>query len=295
MSNIFDFRNHQVRRNNDYIFDKNNDFTNAKGENSEDKVIGYYEFNRINANKFIDFIKIRPKSTGVKENKDGSYTIINAKNDGDNGIYIVDKNGDYNINKSRKIGTTNNYFDFLLTDDGTGKFGGVAKNKDGSNIVLKNNDINLYTLLYKYRYKIDNGIKNYNIDLLNLAYSSKNKGYLDLKESLGKDKYSSVKVGENYTSLRAASNILFGFNLRNIYEKYKNDADFKDKFKDAEDFYRYTMQVVGAYNQFQNNRKNFIKGKGYNKDFPFYGEHAYSGANIYRGYFRQFTTKKLHK
>jgi hypothetical protein len=39
------------------------------------------------------------------------------------------------------------------------------------------------------------------------------------------------------------------------------------------------MPVVGAYNQYQN------KGNGYNPGFPFYGEHTYSGTNIYSGYF----------
>lgn len=49
------------------------------------------------------------------------------------------------------------------------------------------------------------------------------------------------------------------------------------------------MQVIGSYNQYQNN------GNGYNKEFPFYGEHSYSGSNIYRGYIHQFTNQKLKK
>lgn len=103
------------------------------------------------------------------------------------------------------------------------------------------------------------------------------------------DLYSPVKAGKNITSLRAASNILFGYNLRKIYDKYKNNSDFKEKFIDAEGFYRYTMQVIGRYNQYQNN------GNGYNRGFPFYGEHTYSGTNIYRGYFHQFINQKLKK
>ncbi|MFN1219099.1 hypothetical protein ACKW6Q_19215 [Chryseobacterium kwangjuense] len=97
------------------------------------------------------------------------------------------------------------------------------------------------------------------------------------------------------TSLRAASNILFGYNMRKIYDKYRNNASFKEKFTNADDFYRYAMQVVGGYNQFQNNRSGFFNGNGYNKGFPFYGKHTYSGTNIYRGYFHQFTNQKLKK
>jgi len=78
-----------------------------------------------------------------------------------------------------------------------------------------------------------------------------------------------------------------------IYDKYKNNAGFKEKFVNADDFYRYAMQAVGGYNQFQTNRGGFFNGNGYNKGFPFYGEHTYSGTNIYRGYFHQFTNQKL--
>ena len=260
-----------------------------------EKTMTPYAYTNNNPIMLVDPDGRESTSTGVRQNDDGSYTVVNAKNDGDNGIYIADKNGNYDINKSKKIGTTNNYFDFLLTYDSTGKFGGVAKNNDGSNIVLNNNNLNLATLLYKYSYNTNNGIQNYYLDLINLAVSSKNGGSLDLKVSLGIDKYAPIRAGENYTTLRAASNILFGFNMRRIYEKYKNNTKFKSEFKTAEDFYRYTMQVVGGYNQYQNNRGNFIDNKGYNKGFPFYGEHAYSGVNIYRGYFKQFTNKKLHK
>ena len=233
-------------------------------------------------------------SIGVIKNKKGDYEIISANNDGDYGIYLADSKGNYDIKKSQRVGTLNNSFDFLFTNDTTGKFEGVAKNTDKSNIILSSN-INLGTLLYKYGYKTDNNIEDYELDLAKLALSSANGSSLDLKVSLGLDMYSPVKVGKSYTSLRAASNVLFGFNMRRIYDKYKNNKDFKKEFKNAEDFYRYAMLFVGGYNQFQNNREGFMKGNGYNKGFPFYGEHTYSGFNIYRGYFHQFTNQKLHK
>lgn len=42
-------------------------------------------------------------STGVKDNKDGTYTVVNAKDDGNNGIYLADDKGDYDINTSQHI------------------------------------------------------------------------------------------------------------------------------------------------------------------------------------------------
>jgi len=44
-------------------------------------------------------------------------------------------------------------------------------------------------------------------------------------------------------------------------------------------FYIPNAKVAGWYNQKQNN------GNGYNSGYPFYGEHTYSGTNIFEGYF----------
>ncbi|WP_394368464.1 RHS repeat-associated core domain-containing protein [Chryseobacterium culicis] len=159
-------------------------------------------------------------SIGVTKNKKGEYEIVCAKNDGDFGIYIADANGKYDIKKSQRVGTLNNSFDFLFTNDSTGKFDGVAKNNDKSNITL-NTSTTLGTLIYKYNYNTNNDINNFYLDLMNLAYISRNGGTLDLKVSLGLDLYSPVKAGKNITSLRAASNILFGYNLRKIYDKLR--------------------------------------------------------------------------
>ncbi|MDN3692624.1 RHS repeat-associated core domain-containing protein [Chryseobacterium tructae] len=241
-------------------------------------------------------------SIGVTKNKNGEYEIISAKNDGDFGIYLADANGSYDVNKSKRVGTLNNAFDFLFTNDDTGTFQkGVAQNSNNaSNIVLKTS-LNLGSILNKYSYNTDNNIDNFYLDLMNLAYMSanysegSNMGKLDLKKSLGLDMYTPVKAGSNITSLRAASNILFGYNMRRIYDKYSSNSNFIDKFPTAGDFYTYAMQAVGGYNQFKNNRNGFFNGNGYNKGFPFYGEHTYSGMNIYRGYFHQFTNQKIHR
>jgi RHS repeat-associated protein len=232
-------------------------------------------------------------SVGVIKNEKGDYEIISAKNDGDYGIYMADAKGNYDIKKSKRVGTLNNSFDFLLTNDETGGFikDKVAKKKNGSNLTL-NTSLDLFALLKKYDYNTDNGNENYFDDLAGLAYNSANydgtKGKLDLKSSLGLDVYAPVMVGKKYTSLRAASNILFGFNMRKIYDKHKNNPNFKAQFNSALDFYNYAMRFVGAYNQFQNNRQNFYNHKMYNSGFPFYGEHTYSGTNIHRGYFHKF-------
>lgn len=233
-------------------------------------------------------------SVGVTKNKKGEYEIVSAKNDGDFGIYLADANGNYDIKKSQRVGTLNNSFDFLSTNDSTGKFNEWNSVQDNKyNSIKLTTSLNLNTLLSKYGHDTKND--NYILDLLELAYFSANytgngrKGILDLKGSLGLNMYTPVKAGSNITSLRAASNILFGFNLRKIYDKHKNKSDFREKFSNAETFYSYAMQAVGGYNQFQN------KGNGYNKGFPFFGEHTYSGSNIYRGYFHQFTNHKLSK
>jgi len=60
-----------------------------------------------------------PPSTDVTKNEDGSYTVVGAKNDGDNNIYVV---GDDGQRTGEIIGTTMKPYDFMSTDDKTGTF-----------------------------------------------------------------------------------------------------------------------------------------------------------------------------
>ena len=113
-----------------------------------------------------------------------------------------------------------------------------------------------------------------------LAYMSRNKGHFDIKtkypEATG-GKFSPVLMsGNTITTVRSLGNLIFGANMRTVYEKSY------DTFLDTPmSFYKLNMPFVGKYNQIQN------KGNGYNSGFPFYGEHTYSGTNIYNGYFNK--------
>lgn len=55
-------------------------------------------------------------STDVRKNKDGSYTVMGAYNDGDTNIYVVDSKGK---RTGEVVGKTIEAFDFMLTNDKT--------------------------------------------------------------------------------------------------------------------------------------------------------------------------------
>jgi hypothetical protein len=75
------------------------------------------------------------------------------------------------------------------------------------------------------------------------------------------------------TPIREVGNLIFGANMRTI-NKWSIDQILVTPQK----FYDAVMPVVGYFNQKHND------GNGYNSVPPFYGEHTYSGTDIFAGY-----------
>ena len=232
-------------------------------------------------------------STDVKRNNDGLFTVVGAFDDEDHRIYVV---GDDGVRTGEVIGETMSPTDFMLTNNSTGEFSGHA------NVSFTLNDLsvsgtvkpNPYTESTIYgadaQRLLDWGrslfIKEVYRQCPSFFYGqlkilremSANGASLDLKVSLGLDKYTAISAGFTsdgkpvITTLRAIGNILFGANLRST----------KPGIVSSSWYYCQVMKKVGAYNQKQS------VGNGYNPGFPFYGEHTYSGNYIYYGYYGYF-------
>ncbi|WP_260209373.1 hypothetical protein [Apibacter adventoris] len=228
-----------------------------------------YQYTYQNPIKFTGPTGMEGESTGVIKNKKGTYTVVSAKNDGDTGIYIADKDGNYDVNSSEKIGNTLNPWDYINTDESKGTFSGVKP----KTMFDPNSNLNFYTLIYKNDYKPSGYSEG--ADLAELALSSRNGGDRDIKVKY--DHYKTVVVDAEkkiYTTVRYTFNVSFGKNMRNIYSQYAENYNGKPR-----DFYIKVMPIVGKYNQYKNS------GNGYNKGYPFYGEHTYSGSGIYNGFY----------
>ena len=73
------------------------------------------------------------ESTGVRKNEDGTYTVVDVNiNDGDNGVYIVDENGNWDINTSQKIGYTSTLYSFYNSDTQSAQKGAIINPTDFS-------------------------------------------------------------------------------------------------------------------------------------------------------------------
>jgi len=232
-------------------------------------------------------------STDVKRNEDGSYTVVGAKNDGDRNIYVVGENGQ---RTGEVIGTTVTPFDFMFTDDKTGKFYFDKNFGEYGPLTFRMDNLTVSGTVQTNEYTTSSI---YSADasdlaawgtgmfldelyrtsgtayagLIKLRSMSQNGGPLDIKASFGLHPYTPVSTGNSnmITTLRGMGNMIFGMNI----------AHTKPLLLGSSWYYTQVMKQVGVYNQSQNH------GNGYNAGWPFYGEHTYSGTYIYFGYFGQ--------
>ena len=236
------------------------------------------------------------ESTDVTKNSNGTYTVVNAKNDGDNNIYVVNNKHE---RTGEIIGTTLRPYDFMGTDNKNGEFHFDAKETGitfdtrkltvSGTVKTNNGEYSLFNAdaqrlldwgqsVFNSELSFKSPITFYG-DLEVLRSLSANNAALDIKASLGLDPYTAIRAGVNrngtpkITTLRAMGNMLFGANVHSTKPYLLGTPTW---------YYTKVMQKVGEYNQKQNT------GQGYNKGFPYFGEHMYSGSYIYYGYYGKF-------
>jgi hypothetical protein len=112
-----------------------------------------------------------PPSTGVTDNGDGTYSVVDVNiSDGDLGVYIVDANGNWDINSSQKVGYSSTLYSFYNSDTNSAQFGAIINSMDfsGGDFLssLMSNPPNLVSYMIngvggsKYDFKTTNGTDN---------------------------------------------------------------------------------------------------------------------------------------
>src|SRR5690606_1966147 len=144
-----------------------------------------------------------------------------------------------------------NSFDFMIPDDQTGGY-----KENSVNLTFSINNLpNGNAIFEKYTKEWEAIatsaiIPTAAVSMPILAYMSRNKGHFDIKtkypESTG-GKFSPVLMsGNTITTVRSLGNLIFGANMRTVYEKSY------DTFLDTPmSFYKLNMPFVGKYNQIQ--------------------------------------------
>ena len=241
-------------------------------------------------------------STDVVRNKNGSYTVVGAYDDGDTNIYVVNNEKDKK-RTGEVIGETMRPCDFCSSNDKTGGFNkfdkkisgvtfnlnnltvsGTAKDKSGRSAELEDMDAAslLEWIKQYYMNTITGNMPGTPYGWLQvLRELSANDAILDVKASMGLSPYTAIGIGKNakgkpiITTLRAIGNMGFGANMLHA----------KPPIVGKNFWYGAIMNQAGQYNQSKNG------GNGYNAHYPYFGEHSYSGGYNYFGYFRQFYKK----
>ena len=163
------------------------------------------------------------ESTDVTLNKDGTYTVVGAKNDGDNNIYVVNQN-------NKVLGQTENPWDFMNTNDQNGTFSGFRPvTFDMKNLP----DGNAMIAEYSKEWTVAAGlIQNSTLSIASLAVLSRNGGRYDIKSDFSQTtggEYTAVSYNGKVTTARTAGNILFGQNLRTINKEQRTKYSFQHK------------------------------------------------------------------
>lgn len=208
----------------------------------------------------------------VIKNDDGTHTVVGGELNDDRNIYVVDEN---NCRTGEVLGQMKNEYDFFeYKSDGFGDvlIGATIGKGLPDNSKYASEYLNNLKTQTSERLDNDKGMLN---RLNTLAVLSVNDGPLDIKTKLGARDGYEYSQGV-FTTGRELGNMLFGANLRSVYDKM--DRNNPSLFSPM-DFYKFTMKsAIGKYNQFKN-------GRGYNS-FPAYGEDLGSGLGIYKGFFK---------